>query len=143
VNNSHNTIYVGGGARRVTPFQGKALLDNRGNDNPASSLTPFPEHYVITVNLDNNALIQIVDTGGGSGVDDLVVFGTNQADNIALNAAGAGDFRVGFIRASVVSNTQISFQGLERVEIYTLGGADEVLVNDTATITAIDMVAGD
>src|SRR5207248_6021128 len=34
VNDSDNTIYIGGIARRVTPFNGRAILDNRGNDNP-------------------------------------------------------------------------------------------------------------
>ena len=111
----------------MTPWQGRAVLDTRGNEE-----NDLPEHYVVTVNLDNHARVEIADTGGGSGVDELIVFGTNESDNIALNAAGSGAFRIGFVQARDSSSTFISYKDIERVEVYTLGGADHVLSNDTA-----------
>ena len=138
VNDSDNTVYIGGVARSVTPWDGRATLDARGND-----VNQFPEHYVITITLDNIARIDIVDSGGGSGVDMVVILGTNQGDDLALNAGGSGSFRVGFVRAREVSQTIVTFRAVERVQVFTLGGSDRVLVDDTAVLTTIDMGGGD
>src|SRR5439155_5247941 len=103
VNDSDNTVYVGGVARAVTPWQGHATLDNRGNSTGA--LTGSPERYVIAIVAGNHARIDIVDSGGGSGADELVIFGTNQGDDLRLNAAGRGAFRVGIIDAQGAPTT--------------------------------------
>ena len=141
VNDSDNTVYIGGVARPVTPWQGHATLDNAGNS--TGLLTGSPERYVISIVPGNSARIDIVDSGGGSGADELVVFGTNQGDDIRLNAAGSGAFRVGFVDAQGSSTTHVSYRQLERVSIYTLGGNDHVLSDDTAVTTVIDMGGGD
>ena len=104
VNDIDGTIYVGGVARAVTPWQGHVVLDNRRNmlslprvlrDHDRARQPRARRHRRHRRRL---------------GVDDLVVFGTNQPDNVALNAAGSGDFRVGFVQASVVSKTVITYR---------------------------------
>ena len=138
VNDVDNQIFVGGVAQTVVPWVGHATLDNRGN-----TANGAPEHYVVTINVGNAAKIDIVDTGGGSGVDELDVFGTNQADNLYLNAAGSGSFRVGSVSARDVATTRIQYQQVERVSIYTLGGADQILSDDTTVTTVIETGGGD
>ena len=50
-----------------------------------------------------------------------------------LNAAGSGGFRVGFVqRHRTSSDMLVTYRDIERVEVYTLGGADRVLSDDTA-----------
>ena len=141
VNDSDNTVYIGGVARAVTPWQGHATLDNAGNS--TGLLTGSPERYVIAVVQGNHARIDIVDSGGGSGADELVVFGTSNGDNLHLNAAGSGAFRVGIIDVLGSSTTHITYRQVERVSIYTLGGNDSVLSDDTAVTTVIDLGGGD
>ena len=77
---------------------------------------------------------EIRDTGARGGNDMLVVFGTNGADDVTLNAQGSGATRTGIITAGVRAGGGPDaprfalHRGVERVEIYTLGGADHVLV---------------
>ena len=63
VNDTDSTIYIGGVARAVTPWQGRVVLDNKTNSRSRSR----PEHYVITIVAGNHARIEIADTGGGLG----------------------------------------------------------------------------
>ena len=139
VNSLDGALSVGGVTRTVTTWNGDAVLDNAGN----TSGVNLPEYYVITIVPGSTAGIDIVDSGGGSGTDDVVVFGSNQADTLTLDAAGQGAFAVGFIQASGNSSEMVSFQGAERLEIYALGGNDSILSNDTAVPTVIDMGSGD
>ena len=139
VNAIDGRIVANGSTRTVTTWNGDAVLDNGGN----TSGVALPEYYVITIVPGSTMGVDIVDSGGGSGTDDLVVFGSNQADNLTLGAAGQGAFAVGFIESTVTSTTMLSFQGVERLEIYALGGNDNVLSNDTAVTTVIDMGSGD
>ena len=91
--------------------------------------------------------VEIVDSGGALGVDLLLVHGTNGADDIRLNAAGSGAFRVGFVesfdRDSGRLSTFVSFRDIERLNVFTLGGADRVLSDDTAVVTVVDLGGGD
>ena len=139
VNAIDGRIVANGSTRTVTTWNGDAVLDNGGN----TSGVALPEYYVITIVPGSTMGVDIVDSGGGSGTDDLVVFGSNQADNLTLGAAGQGAFAVGFIESTVTSTTMLSFQGVERLEIYALGGNDNILSNDTAVTTVIDMGSGD
>ena len=139
VNAVDQQISVGGNARTVTTWNGDALLDN-GGDTSGDNL---PEYYVVTIMPGSSGGVDIVDSGGGSGTDDLVVFGSQQADTLTLDAAGTGAYAVGFVQASVTSTEMISFQGVERFELYTLGGNDSVLSNDTAVTSLINLGAGD
>src|SRR5262249_32565928 len=129
---------VGQGALTVSTWNGEAILDNGAN-----SVDNLPEHYVITNAPGSTAKIEIVDSGGGSGTDELVLFGTNQADNLTLNAPGTSASAVMYVPASGSSQTEISAAGVERLQIYTLGGDDHVLSNDTSVTTVIDLGAGD
>ena len=138
VNDLDSKIYVGGVTRTVTTWNGEALLDNSSN-----TANALPEYYVLTIVPGSTAEVDIVDSGGGTGTDDLVVFGSNQPDTLELDATGAGAATVGFIQASVTSTEAISFSGVERLEIYTLGGNDSILSNDTAVTTVIDEGSGD
>src|SRR5581483_9601634 len=142
VNDVDGKIWVAGqGALNVTTWNGNAILDNADNTgNPDADL---PEYYVITNAAGSTAQIQIIDSGGASGSDDLVVFGTNQADTLTLNSYGSGAGAIMYIDASVTSTEQISAQGVDRLEIYTLGGDDHVLSNDTSVTTVVNLGAGD
>ena len=137
VNDSDGIVLVGGTPLRVNPWKGRVTLDNRGN------VGAFVEHYVITIPLDNAGRIEIVDTGGGSGTDALVIRGTSEGDNLILNAAGSGSFRSGSVVASVVSRTLVTYRMVERVFVSTLGGSDRVLSNDTAVPTIVSLGSGD
>ena len=139
VNASDSSIFVGGVARKVTQWNGHVTLDNMTN----SQGNLDPEHYVIAVLNDNTAQIDIIDSGGNTGEDELVLFGSPKADTIELTAAGSGAASVGFVTASVTATTSIIFTGIERVEVYMLGGNDTVQVDDTGTVTVIDMGEGD
>ncbi|MGZ6715887.1 MAG: hypothetical protein ACXVFG_14140, partial [Gaiellaceae bacterium] len=130
VNDIDNTIFIGGVARSVTPWQGHATLDNAGNSSAST------EHYVVAININNHALIDIVDSGTGE--DELVVFGTNQGDNLVLGATGS----TGLVTAQDVATTAISYQSVDRVSIYTLDGSDRILSNDTRALTVVDTGAG-
>ena len=83
---------------------------------------------MITIALESDARIEIADTGGGSGVDYVIVYGTNQADDIALNAAGSGALPRRLRPRPRGLRQLVIFRGVERVEVYMLGGADRVLV---------------
>ena len=138
VNAIDGTIWVGGVARTVTTWNGHAILDNASNTS-----NTLPEYYVITIKPGSAAVIDINDSGGGSGQNDVVVFGSNQPDTVQLNSAGSGAFAVGFVLATVTSQTNISFQGVQRLEVFLLGGNDNVLSNDTAVTTIVDLGSGD
>ncbi len=136
VNSPTNSINVGGTPISVIPFAGSATLDSATNT--AGGL----EFYVVNIADNNASHIAIADTGGTSGVKVLMVNGSPQADNLTLNAAGGGGFRVGTITESVVSNTFITFSGVERLVLDTQSGNDNVLVNDTAVPTIINFGNG-
>ncbi|MDF2733121.1 MAG: hypothetical protein K0S92_1758, partial [Desertimonas sp.] len=91
----------------------------------------------------NHARVDIIDSGGGDGVDEVVIFGTNQGDNIRLNAAGSGAFRIGIVDALSTATTRVTYRQVERVSIYLMGGNDTVLSDDTAVTNVIDLGGGD
>ncbi len=138
MSDSDNLFEVDGVGQSAQPWRGRVVLDGRGNTENSA-----PEHYVVTIALDNGAQIEIADSGGGSGSDRLIILGTSQADVFALNANGSGAFRVGIVQASGASQQRVTYRGIERVEVYTLDGADRILSDDTAATTVIDLGAGD
>src|SRR2546430_17274135 len=82
----------------------------------------------------------------GSGVDEIVIQGTNDADIITLNAVGSGVNRTGavvFDNASAPVGDIVPFRGVEFVEINALGGDDRLLSNDTAATTVVNLGDGD
>ena len=120
VNDSDNTVFINGQsltrARRST---GSALLDNRGN-----TFDTNVENYVVSILPGNSTRVDIVDCGGGSGVDRIVIFGTSQADSLALDGAGSRRLPDGHrARHRAPRDTFVTFRGVERAEVYTLGGA--------------------
>ncbi len=99
-----NTINVGGTSYTVVPFAGSATLDSATNT--ASGV----EFYIVNIANNNAAHVAVADSGGTSGEKILMVNGSEQADNLTLDASGAGGFRVGTITDSVVSNEFINFR---------------------------------
>ncbi|TMC40761.1 MAG: hypothetical protein E6J28_00745, partial [Chloroflexi bacterium] len=142
VNSVDGKIYVGGVPHSVQAFNGHAVL-NAGS----TILNPNidrPDHYVITIGPGSTAQIDVADSRGGSGGSaDVVVFGSQQADNITLNAAGTGSFAVGFVQTTGTSNMNITYQGVQTMELFTLGGDDFVLSQDTAVLTRVGFGGGD
>ena len=113
VNSPTNSISVGGTPYSVVPFVGSATLDS--STNTAGGV----EFYVVNIADNNASHIAIADTGGTLGEKVLMVNGSVQADNLTLNATGGGGFRVGTIVESVVSNTFITFNGVQRLVLAT------------------------
>ena len=138
VNDSDGTIHLNGAPLAVQPFKGSVLLDNRGN-----TFDTDVENYVVSILPDNATRVDVVDSGGGSGVDRIIVFGTSQRDQLVLDGTGNGAFRMGIVRAEGTSATTVTYRNVERAEIYTLGGADRVLSNDTGGVTVVDLGSGD
>ncbi len=138
VNSPTGTINVGGASYSVAPFAGSAKLDS--TTNTAGGI----EFYVINFVPNNASHISIVDTGGTMGDKVVMANGTNQGDDLTLNATGGGGFRVGTLTDSVVSNMSLSFagSGIVRLVVDTLSGNDNVLVNDTAVPTFIAFGSG-
>ncbi len=136
VNSPTNIAYVGSTQYQVVPFAGSATLD--GSTNTAGGV----EFTVVNIANNNASRINVASSGGTSGERVLLVNGSEQADNLTLNASGGGGFRVGSIVESVVSNTFITFRGVQRLVLDTLGGNDNILVNDTAAPTFINFGNG-
>ena len=126
VNAPNNTITIGGVADQVAPWAGSAVLRNTNATNQGSGF----QHYIVNIPVANTGRVQVTNTV--SVVGQLVVYGTDQADNLTLNASGNGSFRIGTIVDSGVSNTAVSFSGIVRAVVSTQGGNDQILVNDTA-----------
>ncbi|MDO9174491.1 MAG: hypothetical protein Q7V62_06765, partial [Actinomycetota bacterium] len=73
-------------AEALRNFEGTVWLDNVSNyDNGSLS-----EYYIVVLDGDSSARINIVDSGGIVGVDELVVFGTEGDDRFSLLAAPPG-----------------------------------------------------
>ena len=62
---------------------------------------------------------------GQDGNDQMLFFGSNASENFDISANGS---RVRFFRD--IGNVTMDLNGIERVELRTLGGADNVVVND-------------
>ncbi len=131
-----NTIYVGGTSQTVVPFAGSATLNIGPNTSGGVG------YYVVNIADSSTAHVAVADTGGTAGQKFLMVNGSSQADNLTLNASGSGAFRVGTIAESVVSKEFITFNGVQRLVLDTLGGNDNVLVNDTAAPTVVNFGNG-
>ena len=121
-------------------WNGHVMLDN-GDEHDR---TRCPSTTSIAINPGNTAQVDIIDSGGGSGEDDLVVFGSNQADTIELNSAGAGASAVGFVQASVTSQDAISYQGVERArDLHARRRRQHPRRTTPPTSRVVDMGGGD
>src|SRR4029079_17168003 len=141
VGDADGRIRVGDGTRTVAEWTGRVSLDNADNTE-----NTFPEYYVLNVVGGHASRISIRDTGGH---DMLLVFGTDDADSVGLNAAGIGAARAGFItvgqRGADGSDFRDSvlYRGVELVQIDLLVWPDTVVSDDTATMTLINLGGGD
>lgn len=134
------TITVGNSTLTVSTWTGAVTLDNRTNESTGA------EHYIINLNGSTGVRVNINDSGEGSGVDFLLVNGTNQSDTVTLDAAGAGAFRSGSVTFGDLNaglRDVASYKQVERVFVQTYAGNDRVLSNDTVTFTVINMGGGD
>ncbi len=144
VNDVGGSITVGNSPFSVTAFTGTVSLDNRGNALGAEG--GLNEYYIINLTGSNSARVTIDDSGGTAGYDELIVTGTNGADQFTLDAFGVGASRVGTITIgdrTKASADIVSHRGVERVRVNALAGADDVLSNDTVVYTVIDLGSGD
>ncbi|HTH04260.1 MAG TPA: hypothetical protein VL916_00265, partial [Ilumatobacteraceae bacterium] len=141
VGDADGRIRVGSGIRNVAAWTGRVSLDNADNTE-----NTFPEYYVLNVVGGNASWITVRDTGGN---DMLLVYGTDNADWVGLNAAGAGAARTGFITVGQRGEDgsdfrdSVMYRGVELVQIDLLGGPDTVVSDDTATMTLINLGGGD
>ena len=145
VGDADGRITVGGSQFNADPFSGRVTLDNLGNalgdrGRPRTSSTSSTSAAAL-----GGGRVFIRDTGLGSGNDELIN-GTAEPDTITLDAVGTGSTRTGAVTFGDLGSLDrniVTYRGIELVEIYTLGGTDTVLSNDTAVVTLIDMGGGD
>ena len=146
VGDADGLITVGNVQLNVTPWSGRATLDN-GRNAMLDDRGFLNELYVINLGGGlGGGRIAIRDTGEGSGVDEIIVNGTAEGDEVTLDAVGAGSGRTGSVTFGALSDPNrniVTFQGIEFVSINTLGGDDRVLSNDTAAITLLSLGTGD
>ncbi len=140
-----NTITVDGTDQSVSDWTGIATLDNAGN-----SAMGYNEYYLVTLGGDSNTVVNINDSGGTSGFDELHLYGTLGADEFELLGGDSADIshaRIMFGEkpegSAVDHRDLIDHRGVERVVINTLSGDDLVLSNDNAMPTIINMGLGD
>jgi microcompartment protein CcmK/EutM len=145
VGDPDGNIIVGSATLIVEPWTGRVTLDNKGN--VALDDTGFlNELYVITLTGGNAARVLVRDTGEGSGVDEIVINGTGEADQITLEAIGSGQTRIGSVVFGDLASPErdiVTYRQMEFVSVNTLGGDDRVLSNDTASVTIINLGTGD
>ncbi len=140
VGNKNGVIYVGGVPVHVTPFTGSVTLNNMGD-----TADPYTENYVISTDGQSGANITIAPAAVQAGSSQLIVNGTDGADNITLNAAGSGASRTGtviFGDPTKPGHSTITYQGVQDVLVSTFGGNDNVLSNDTAALTVVNFGSG-
>jgi hypothetical protein len=134
VNSKDGVVYVGGNPIPVTPWTGNVTLDNRGNTTDSNI-----EYYIVNTTGVTGAVVNINQSNLGNGYNELIVNGSDRADNITLNAAGTGAARVG----TVTNGTDlVIYRGIDQLTVDTFGGNDNVLSNDTAVLTVINFGSG-
>ncbi len=141
VGSKDGVVYVGGTPIAVTPWTETVNLDNKGN-----TADKFVEHYLINATGQTRAVFNVVQSNSGQGSNELIVDGTDRADNFTLNAAGSGAARVGTILfgdPADVHHDTITYRGVQRLTVNTFGGNDNLLSNDTAALTVVNFGSGD
>ena len=135
VNDADHQIQVSSAALSVSTWTGVAVLDSGPNGSGAV------EHYFIALIPGNAARIDIADTGSGSGR--LAVTGNGQPDWVTLDVSNIGGIQKGTLAASGRSFTRVDFTGVERVEVDTGSGDDQIAVRAIGTKTNIYAGDGD
>ncbi|HEX4527586.1 MAG TPA: hypothetical protein VH108_12695 [Gaiellaceae bacterium] len=148
VGDGDGKISVGGAVVNVTPWSGTATLDNKGESNPVGQTGGLNELYIVNLGGSKGGTrISVVDTGGTSGSDEIIVNGTDAPDTVTLDATGSNLTRTGYVTfgdlATPSSTDVVSFIAVEYVSVNTFGGDDNVLSNDTAAVTLINLGGGD
>ncbi|MEW6157779.1 MAG: hypothetical protein AB1813_10120, partial [Verrucomicrobiota bacterium] len=82
-----NTIYIGSTTYTTQQWTGVVSLDNGPNGGPgAADGDGLNEYYILNLTGTSSANVSIVDSGQASGFDELVIYTTNGADKVNLNA---------------------------------------------------------
>ena len=118
-------------------WTGEVTFDNKGNQGDRADT--LNEYYVINL-AGTGGTINVSDSGGSQGFDELYVYGSRGDDDIRLDR-GVGDLTAGQIRVIGTGEDLLLHQGVNRVTINTLTGNDSVLSDDTAVQTVINMGA--
>jgi Ca2+-binding RTX toxin-like protein len=130
VNDVDSTVYIGGAARGVVQWIGRADLNN-------SSATG---KYVASITAGNPAHIVITDTTSPGG-DQLIVYGSSVGDLLTLDVDEATGYSS--IAASGASSTYVEHTGVEDVQILTFDGPDRLAVRAIAVDNTILAGGGD
>ena len=83
VGDSDGHITVGGVQLNVQSWTGKATLDN-GKSTGGDGLGLLHELYIVNFANVGGARVSVRDTGEGSGIDEIIVNGTDNADTVTL-----------------------------------------------------------
>ncbi|MDB4395265.1 calcium-binding protein, partial [Akkermansiaceae bacterium] len=142
VGSSTGVVTVGGNEPiTVGSWTKEIIVDNRGLESGVLS-----EIYVAALSGEDGARISILDTGGGSGRDELKIFGTAKSDTVSASAFGQGGSRTGVLGFHIGDFTKsdvLFYRNVELVQIELGAGDDTILNDDTASTTLINTGDGD
>ena len=125
----NDTILGGDGADRLLGGDGNDFIDgNRGND---SAFLGAGDDVFQWDAGDGSDVVE-----GDAGTDTLLFNGANAAENIDISANGS---RVRMTRD--VGTVTMDLNGIERIDLHALGGADNINVGDLSgtDVTAVDI----
>ncbi|MDB4265389.1 hypothetical protein N9891_01425, partial [bacterium] len=142
VGSSTGVVKVGGNEPiTVGSWTKEIIVDNGGLESGVLS-----EIYAVALSGEDGARISIIDSGGGSGRDELKIFGTAKADTVSASAFGQGGSRtgvLGFHVGDVNASDVLFYRNIELVQIDLGAGDDTILNDDTAATTLINTGDGD
>ena len=163
LNDRDNVVHVAGqGDIAVTDWRGYALLDNAANvTSEGNTEAGLNEYYILNLSGGTGARIEIADSGGTSGFNELYLFGSDDPDDpddIHLDRA-SGHVTAAMIQigpemvddplstdpADKIANANretVIHRQVNRVNINTLGGDDQVYSDDTAVPVIVHLGAG-
>ena len=144
VGSADGVVSVGSTDYTAGIWTGNVELDNKNLT--TGDETHLAELYVLALSGEDGGRVDIVDTGVGSGRDELIILGGEKADTVNSNAFGFGSGRTGVLTFTAFESERpdvVYFRGIELVSIDTGGGDDNILSDDTAATTFIATGSGD
>jgi Ca2+-binding RTX toxin-like protein len=146
LNDRDNLITVAGvGDLAVTDWTGYTRLDNAANiTSPGNLEAGLNEYYILNMKGGSGALVEVEDSGGTAGFNELYVIGTDEREEVYLDRA-SGHVTAAMIRIGPegAGRETVLHRYVNRVNIHTLGGDDLVYSDDTAVPVIVRMGDGE
>ena len=141
VGDDDGAVTVGGNTLAVENWGGNVILDNQGGGGGTS-----PEQYIVFMDGNGGMDVLIEDTGGSAGTDELMIYGSALNEFYTLEVLNPGtadeDARVRANKNGMQDLVHYDDQ-LDGLTINTLGGDDQLLLNDNRAETTIYSGSGE